>query len=100
MTEENQIQSIKSDIKKKSALVFSLASIQLALVNDITAQLNRSNLYKFDVKHSINTMKRQADKFAVELDRVYKSSPEKKEEFIDITNELKDIIFKMLEINE
>ena len=99
MTKEEQLIEIRKDINKKTALIFSLADIQEGLVVDITSQLQKNNLYQFDVKQSINIIKRQAERFRSELNRAYKTTPEKKEEFGDATDELKDIIFKILNIN-
>jgi hypothetical protein len=99
MTKEEKIETIKKDINKKTALIFSLADIQEGLVVDIISKLKNSDLYHFDVKHSINAIQKQTEKFRAELNRAYKTTPEKKEEFGEVTDELKEIIFKILNIS-
>ena len=47
---EEEIELIKKDINKKTALIFSLADIQEELVVDIISKLKTGNLYQFDVK--------------------------------------------------
>lgn len=89
---------IVRDINKKTALIFSLADIQEELVVDIISKLKKNNLYNFDVKHAINNMQRQTAKFRAALNNAYKDVPEKKEIFGEVTDELKDIIFKALKI--
>lgn len=86
------------DINKKTALIFSLADIQEELVVDILSKLQKANLYSFDVKHAINNMQRQTEKFRAALNNAYKDVPEKKEVFGEVTDELKEIIFTALKI--
>ena len=100
MNKEEQLELIRKDINKKTALIFSLADIQEELVVDIISKLKSSSLYQFDVKKAINTIQKQTEKFRAELNRAYKQIPEKKLEFGEVTDELKEIIYQIVKVNQ
>lgn len=89
-------ESILAEIHKKTAIIYSLANIQEGLVVDIISLLKQENVYEFNIKKVVNTIKKNAELFREDLNKKYGKDTNLKLIFGEATDILEDDILKVL----
>ena len=87
------------EVEIKTSLIFSLMNFAEGLVVDIRSNLKNLEVYKFDIKHKIETIYKNTVDFRNELNFTFRKDTNQLLLFGDITEEIEKLISNRLKLH-